>query len=96
MHNYENCYLMIQFISLYDKYKSICHALLHNSEIRFLIIGLCYPIPNSESIFHWLELNVVYNYEKIELCNKSLSYFHLLTILNDILEKYQFHYIHNG
>ncbi len=47
-------------------------ALLHNSEIRFLMIGLCFHITNFESIFHRLELNVAYNYEKIELCNKEL------------------------
>ncbi len=46
-------------------------ALLHNSEIRFLMIGLCFHITNFESIFHRLELNVAYNYEKIELCNKA-------------------------
>ena len=47
-------------------------ALLHNSEIRFLMIGLCFHITNFESIFHRPELNVAYNYEKIELCNKAL------------------------
>ncbi len=45
--------------------------MLHNSEIRFLMIGLCFHITNFESIFHRLELNVAYNYEKIELCNKA-------------------------
>ena len=28
-------------------------------------------ITNFESILHRLELNVAYNYEKIELCNKA-------------------------
>ncbi len=35
------------------------------------MIGLCFHITNIESIFHRLELNVAYNYEKIELCNKA-------------------------
>ncbi len=48
-------------------------ALLHNSEIRFLMISLCFHITNFESIFHRLELNVAYNYEKIELCNKAIT-----------------------
>ncbi len=52
-----------------QKYKP--DALFHNSEIRFLMIGLCFHITNFESIFHRLELNVAYNYEKIELCNKA-------------------------
>ncbi len=49
-------------------------ALLYNSEIRFLMIGLCFHITNFESIFHRLELNVACNYEKIELCNKAVNY----------------------
>ncbi len=48
------------------------NALLHNSEIRFLMIGLCFHITKFESIFHRLELNVAYKYEKIELCNKAM------------------------
>jgi hypothetical protein len=62
--------------------------LLHNSEIRFLMIGLCFHITKFESIFHRLELNVAYNYEKIELCNKAdLSLFVKIDILSLFVAK---------
>ncbi len=60
-------------------------ALLHNSEIRFLMIGLCFHITNFESIFHRLELNVAYNYEKIELCNKAFL-FNLIFVCDNLIK----------
>ena len=40
------------------------------------MIGLCFHITNFESIFHRPELNVAYNYEKIELCNKAIMVYY--------------------